>query len=77
MADERDLLGIPAAVLLASRLKGGDVTEKDALSRLARSCQRMDHRGRGSLSDEDYYTVVKRLHAINIRREEVCLTAFS
>ena len=65
------MLGTPAIRQIIARLNKSDKEELILTERIASSCRKFDHRGKGCLSPDDYFNVVKLQHGVDISKEEV------
>ena len=65
------LLGVPAVRQVTARLGKGDSEEQHLIEKLGKSCRKFDRTGKGSLSVDDFYNVIKLQNGINISKDEV------
>ncbi len=65
------MLGTPAVRQIMARLNKSDKEEQMLIEKIASSCRKFDHRGKGSLTADEYFNVLKLQHGIECSKDEV------
>ena len=65
MAATPTLLGTPAVRQIISRLNKNEREEQALIDKIAGSCRKYDHKGKGKLSADDYFNVIKLQNGIH------------
>ena len=67
----KDLLGVPAVRQIMARLSKNEQEEHQMIEKLEKNCKTFDRKGKGSLTADEYFNVVKLQNGIDIAKEEV------
>ena len=65
------LLGTPAIRQILSRLNKSDKEEESLVNKIAGSCHKFDHQGKGKLTADEYFNVLKLQNGIDCSKEQV------
>jgi len=65
------LLGTPAVRQILARLSKSEKEENALVEKIEASCKKFDHRGKGSLTVDEIFNVVKLQNGIDIGKDEV------
>ena len=65
------MLGTPAVRQIIAKLNKSDKEEQLLIEKIARSCQKFDHKGQGRLTADDLFNVVKLQNGIDCSKDEV------
>lgn len=66
-----DILGVPAVRQVIYRLNKNSSDEQLVIDKLERSCRKFDHKGKGKLTVDEYFNVIKLQNGIDISKAEV------
>ena len=65
------ILGTPAVRQIIIKLSKSDKEEQVLIDKIASSCRKFDHKGKGSLTPDEYYNVLKLQNGIDCSKDEV------
>ena len=64
-------LGTPAVRQIISRLNKSDKEEQTLVGKIESSCHKFDHRGKGRLTADEYFNVIKLQNGIDCSKDEI------
>lgn len=67
------LLGTPAIRQIIARLSKSEKEEQALIERIESSCKKFDHEGKGKLTPDEFFNVVKLQNGVDISKDEVLL----
>ena len=65
------LLGTPAIRQILSRLNKSDKEEESLVNKIAGTCHKFAHQGKGKLTADEYFNVLKLQNGIDCSKEQV------
>ena len=68
-----ELLGVPAVRQVLARMGKSEKDEQHLIEKIERCCKKFDHAGKGSLTIDDYFNVIRIQNNIQIDKDEVSL----
>ena len=71
MKGKKALLGVPAVRQILGRLSKSEAEERQLAEKIEKSCRKFDRKGKGSLTADDYFNVVKLQNGIDVSKDEL------
>lgn len=68
---DKTLLGTPVVRQIVARLSKSEKEEKILVDKIESSCRKFDHKGKGSLTPDEYFNVVKLQNGIDCTKDEI------
>jgi len=65
------LLGTPAVRQIIARLSKSETEEQALIEKIASSCRKFDHKGKGSLTPDEFFNVVKLQNGVDCSKDEI------
>jgi hypothetical protein len=68
------MLGTPAIRQILARLSKSEKEEELLVEKIASGCKKFDHKGKASLTPDEYFNVLKLQNGIDCSKDEVLTT---
>ena len=71
------MLGVSAARQIVSKMNTSEREQLEMVAKLERSCKKLDHGNRGSLTINEYWNICRVQNRINVSKDEVSRHLFN